>query len=366
MPDVQEVFRLVTKEVRPDPGALDRQHRGQRRRAVRQRVAVYALVAVLVIVGLVIAVTKFPGAGTSPKPAGQNNSVSAPAAEQAVIVALDGTTRATVPNIPLGDWSLSPDGTRIAFVDGREGTLISTIGIDGTGSQRLPFPFGSGRSCGEGQCTIEQIAWSSDGSQMAFESFKDGSGDIYVMDADGSNVRKLTDSPADDQWPAWSPNGTTIVYSNTGATPPDVGGFSPTSEIYTVPVSGGAPTRLTDDRVSDSQPEYSPDGTQIAFNRNGGLWIMDADGHNAEEVSLPGNCCTGFTPRWSPDGTRIAFTRDDPTWTYLARPVVAVYVVDLRSGEVSPVGDAEMATDANTPQWLPSGDALLLYRVERP
>jgi Tol biopolymer transport system component len=249
--------------------------------------------------------------------------------------------------------ALSPDGTRIAFV---AGVNISVVGIDGTGLHELEPAFAASST----------PSWSPDGSQIAFVGSRDGGqDDIYVMDADGSNVRRLTNDLADDDWPAWSPDGGTIAYANSGSRPLDASGFSPTDEIYTVPATGGRPTRLTDNRVDDTMPSYSPDGSQIAIHRSGGLWIMNADGSNAREIPLPGVCCTGFTPRWSPDGTKIAFTRCCASWRYNGLPVLAVNIVDLND-RVLPVPGAEMVTDANVPQWLPSGDELLLYRVERP
>jgi hypothetical protein len=57
MPEIQEVFRMATQKVRPDPEALDRQHRGQRRRVARKRAAVYALVALLLVAGVVIGIS---------------------------------------------------------------------------------------------------------------------------------------------------------------------------------------------------------------------------------------------------------------------------------------------------------------------
>jgi hypothetical protein len=75
MPDVQEVFRLATQKVRPDPGALERQHRGQRRHVARKKIAVYALVAAFVIAGMVAGIsalrsgdggTQIPGSPPTP------------------------------------------------------------------------------------------------------------------------------------------------------------------------------------------------------------------------------------------------------------------------------------------------------------
>jgi hypothetical protein len=136
MPDVQEVFRLATQKVRPEPGALERQFRKQRQRAVGQKVAVYALVAAFVLAAIVIAVTRLPA--NHSKPAGHTPSISpiGTRTQLAEVVALDGSVLQEVPAVPEGaqELSLSPDGTTIAFSDSN---VISTVRIEGTGMREL-------------------------------------------------------------------------------------------------------------------------------------------------------------------------------------------------------------------------------------
>jgi Tol biopolymer transport system component len=116
----------------------------------------------------------------------------------------------------------------------------------------------------------EAPAWSPDGSRIAFHSEQQaGNWDIYVMDADGGNITRLTTDPATDGFPDWSPDGTTGP--------------------------GG------------STPAWSPDGARIAFDsdRTGRseIYVMDADGTGAVQVTTAG----GASPDWSLDGTRIVF-----------------------------------------------------------
>jgi Tol biopolymer transport system component len=191
------------------------------------------------------------------------------------------------------------------------------------------------------------------------------------MNADGSTVQQLTTDPAYDQFPQWSPDGSTIVYDNSGAK--TKGGdpeFSPTAEIWTVDVNTRTKARLTRNGVPDYSPSYSRDG-RIAFFHGEALTVMDAHGGNRQRIFSTG----GFTPRWSPDGTKIAYSTFDgryrPSVPFgglrKSAPLVLVYVVDL--GDVirqRSVGHVGMATTLNTPQWLPSGNALLIRRVGYP
>jgi Tol biopolymer transport system component len=381
MPDLQEVFRMATQKVRPDPGALERQHGGQRRRSIRQKTTVFALVAALVIggavVGLVAAANR---GGESQKPAKQPSPTSPTVVpdgktpQAVVVVGLDGTTRSTVPGVPADAFalSLSPDGQTIAFITGTQDGVdrMATIGINGQGMRILntTVPLASSAQAG----TV--LAWSPDGSRIAFVGLNDKeNADIYAMDADGQNLHRLTTSPKVDEWPAWSPDGSRIVYDNAGVEPLDETGFSSTSEILTVPAHGGAPTRLTRNHADDSEPMFSPDGSLIAFHEDGGIWVMDGDGGNAHRIE--GLTEPNFTPRWSPDGNTIAFTTYDGSWRAAVDlgasfgsdlPVLTVHLVDVRTGSVQDVGGAQVTTNANPPQWLPTGDALLLNRLQHP
>ena len=78
MPEVQEVFRMATQKVRPDPEALERQHRGQRRRVAQKRAAVYALVAVLVVAGVVLGISTLKSDDVQPGGSGSTTSSLAP------------------------------------------------------------------------------------------------------------------------------------------------------------------------------------------------------------------------------------------------------------------------------------------------
>ena len=218
---------------------------------------------------------------------------------------------------------------------------------------------------------------SPDGSMIAFTA-ADASGnvDIYVADIPESRgastitapYRRLTRDPAIDEFPAWTPDGTTILYDNEGSTSLDDSGLSPTQEIWSVSVEGGTPVRLTDNNVPDSQPDVAANGT-VVFRRDNEIHTMALDG--ADQLRLD-TAPSGFAPRWSPDGTRLAMLRYDPSaratmpeelghGTNL--PLLDVVVVDVTTGEVTFVG-ARVATDLNPVSWTPDGEALLINRYD--
>jgi signal transduction histidine kinase len=146
----------------------------------------------------------------------------------------------------------SPDGGHIAFSSGRSGNFeIFIMAADGSNLRQLTDSRGFD----------EWPAWSPDGQQLAFVSDRDGNAEIYVMAADGSNPRRLTDHPADD-WPAaWSPDGQWLVFASNRDEDWD---------LYLVLAKGGPALRLTNAPADERDPTWSPDGKMIAFAYNGG------------------------------------------------------------------------------------------------
>ncbi len=149
-------------------------------------------------------------------------------------------------------------------------------------------------------------------AQIVFVSSRDGNFEIYVMDADGANQRRLTKNPAKDYAPSWSPDGKHIAFiSERDGHPGRAPGWF-TSEIYVMDADGGNQQNLTNNPKDDWDPSWSPDGKRIAFhsNREGrfnyDIYVMDADGGNLQ--SLTDNRNNDWNPSWSPDGERIVFS----------------------------------------------------------
>jgi len=140
---------------------------------------------------------------------------------------------------------------------------------------------------------------------IAFISFRDGDREIYSMDADGSGLKNLTNNPANDDNPDWSPDGRKIAFVSDRD-----GGV----EIYVMNADGSEQTRLTTEMRGDMSPRWSPDGSKIAISRSGTIVVMDADGGNqrvvmqaeAEDAAAPCKA-GGFPGGWSPDGTKITY-----------------------------------------------------------
>jgi len=137
--------------------------------------------------------------------------------------------------------------------------------------------------------------------QVVFSSTRDGNYEIYVANADGSGPSRLTNHPAEDRFPAWSPDGTRIAFvSDRDGNP----------EIYVMNADGSSPTRLTSDSALDGLPAWLPDGRRILFVRRRAdgaqLYLMNADGSNLAQLTH--GPAVHFMPAVSPDGAKIAFT----------------------------------------------------------
>jgi hypothetical protein len=365
MPDVQEVFRLATSKVQPDPDALERQVRRQRSAARKSRVRAYvAVAAVLVILGVAVFAISRAVKKNDVTPDDQGSSTQSLTFLQALppgatpqtpaIVDRHGKQTAKIDGVPLDAYapSLTPDGTRMAFVAAPNELGYNQIGVmltDGTGAHVVTTP----------QIMVDKVAISPDGTRIAFEGETGGKlPDIYVVNGDGTGLRQLTTDPSTDEYPAWSPDGKTIVYDNAGALEDTQDPqFSKSAEIFTVPADGEPVTRLTHNNDSDAAPSYSPDGKTIVAQSVYGFSMMDPDGGHYRGFSIPSS--SAFTPRFSPDGKTIAFTyfkdvlqRPTPQFGVEIgeRPVVILAIVDAATRKVTKLAHVGMASDINAPQ----------------
>ncbi|HEV2723011.1 MAG TPA: hypothetical protein VGV10_00100, partial [Thermoleophilaceae bacterium] len=162
-----------------------------------------------------------------------------------------------------------------------------------------------------------------DNGRIAFASARDGDPEIYTMNPDGTGVERLTfntgpspDLPLLDFWPDWSPDGTKIVYTSFRLSSP---GSPPNGDVFVMNADGSNQTRITTDPAGDLDPAFFPDGRKIAFVRevpgpdpfgppaSQDIWTINTDGTNATNLTPGPERET--EPAVSPDGTKIAFER---------------------------------------------------------
>ena len=205
------------------------------------------------------------------------------------------------------DAAWSPDGTRIAFARMADNTsfplAIHLINADGTNLVRIS-PAG---------VLDDTPDWSPDGQRIAFtnqdiQNPTPPGTQVWVMNADGTNRVRLTTLPQGAGWPAWSPSGTIAFATGTGQE----------GDIYVMDADGSDILRLTSDVGRETNPKWSPDGRRIVYSAgaypgNSALFIIDADGSNRRQLTSPpqeGWSYSDFSPAWSPDGKWVVFTRN--------------------------------------------------------
>ncbi|MBI4260751.1 MAG: PD40 domain-containing protein [Actinobacteria bacterium] len=192
------------------------------------------------------------------------------------VASADGTgqTRLTTTGTD-GAPAWSPDGTRIAFVRHWWGADVFVMGADGSNQVNITNAPGND----------SEPVWSPDGSRIAFSSDRVGGYyALFLMDPDGTDVVQLTwPGIGHDQRPSWSPDGSRIVfyrYSYSAAN----------GDIYVVDADGSNVTRLTTDPAVDFTPQWSPDGTEILFmsDRDGNqeLYLMNPDGSGQTRITF--------------------------------------------------------------------------------
>ena len=231
-----------------------------------------------------------------------------------------------------------PKNGKIAFVTGDSSARTDTIHtIDPDGSNDIQLTSGP---------RDYQPVWSPDGAHIAFVRASDTRQKIVVMNGDGSDQTSLTNS-GDESSPAWSPDGVQIVFARQDK---DTVPFN--QQIFAVNVDGSNLKRLTDSLFPDQTPKWSPDGAKIAFVRiqpfsQGSLVLMKSDGTNQKLIG------TGVSMgSWSPDISKFVFSSGG-----------ALVVVDAESGNLTSftIPPAFSWYD-DSPSWSPDGSNITFTR----
>jgi len=197
-------------------------------------------------------------------------------------------------------------------------------------------------------------AWSPDGQQIAFTSERDGAANIYVMDADGTNVVRLTDEGGNSAVPAWSPDGSRIAFlSDRTYKMPGEGGYTEVeanSKIWVMNADGSGATRVTRMLGLDMFPSWSPDSRQLVFmsvrDSSPEIYLLRADNI---EVNLTQHPAADMNPEWSPDGSKIAFMSD-------RAGNMDVFVMDTQGGSI--VNLTNQPGNEGDPAWSPDGSKI--------
>jgi TolB protein len=232
-------------------------------------------------------------------------------------------------------------------------------------------------------------------SQIAFLSNRDGQHDIYVVNADGTGFRRVTNDATRKDAPSWTGNGTELLFAS---------GTMDTTSLYAVNVASGSKRKLAEfagrgaalsnsgKRLAFSQGAFqqskfviaapdgsnpravtdgkspafnfvwSPDDTQLAYaslamdsTRALTIWLVNADGANARRIlQLTPSDGSPQWPAWSPDGKRLAiqvgkYSRDRATNT------AHIWLIDVATGRATKLAAHDRAYLDETPSWLPDG-----------
>ena len=172
--------------------------------------------------------------------------------------------------------------------------------------------------------------------KIAFSSSRNGNFEIYIMNADGTNQTRLTNSPGDDIVPSLSPRGNKIAFIS--------GRNNKYYQIYIMDIDGSNQTAISTSTSDSMNPVWSPDGTKIAYHSGWGIWTMNADGSDQQQITSEPPSCN--QPSWSPDGTKIAFISVGMIYTQL-------FV--MNADGTNPVCLTNDTYHCNNPAWSPDG-----------
>jgi Tol biopolymer transport system component len=341
MPELKEVFDMVTKQTEPDIDSWRDQEQRQRRTARNRKVGAFALVAAMAAVAAVIGIIAM-------RPDDRDRTAGlTPIRDDAthLVFDLETGTITTLPKSLDGGsfYVVSPGGDQLAYAPspdpiGDDSHLHIYIGnVDGTAVRRVTPP-----STGLDEYNPR---WTPEG-QIVFQGrgrVSEGIGDLYLLDPDSGSTTKLTDLPVQSShhWfmsASVHPDGHLILFNLPRGPLEDQ-----VWDLWTIPVTGGEPQLVHRDAAHGA---YSPDGTKMAFLGHPrfegdtfagtGIWVTDADGNDPRLLVMAPHEREEMTwLSWSPDGTRIAYT-----------DLSAIFVIDVETGQIAKV------LDGVSPEWL--------------
>jgi Tol biopolymer transport system component len=363
MPDVREVYEMITKQKTSEPGALERQQKRQVRAARNRKFGAFAVAAAIGVaaVALILATSGGPNTTT---PANQPSTVAPGTASLPFF--LDARTGKRTPlakNLAGGvSYVASPDGTRLVYNTCRgqecsDGADVMTVAnIDGTDARTLESPDG---------LNYYGARWSPDGTKLVYQgrnvAVPDSVGNLFVQDLSTGRRTQLThlklpvpavltDLPSRGVWwflsPSFSPDGRNVIFQMPRSSPETT-----KWDVWSVPVTGGEPTLLLRNASFPMlNPSGGPEGVAIAFvspmpNDFQGRSIMTGRPIPESDIrrTLVEANISIWWPTFSPDGRRIAYQDGG-----------SIYVVN-----VAPWGLSSKVAEGSTAEWL-DNDTLIV------
>jgi len=216
---------------------------------------------------------------------------------------------------------------KIVFQSTRDGNFeIYSMNDDGSNLQRLT----------NSPAYDVSPSWSPDGSQVLFASDRDGNWEIYVMEPDGADVKRLTSPPGSSTSPCWVQEGTKIVFVSTRD--------AVNGEIYTMNADGSNVERLTRDSTVKDSPAMMPDGNSLLFTVNGraGYYIAALDRSRQVQVVLTPESYNATSPKVSTDGSLVLFAAAPDGFS-------GIYMVTRTGEKTKRLTPADV--DCRTPAW---------------
>ena len=264
--------------------------------------------------------------------------------------------------------NVSADGRRLVFHSNRIGRQALWIAnVDGSDARILFDDATAGTDPGT-------PVWSPDGRRIAFAMRPSGAADpesdVYLIDSDGTNLRRLTDAPGDDSHPRWTADGRRIFFNSARATPDLTAPWSRQwIDIYSIGADGSDVRRHTECRSICTYPMPSPDGRHVAHRRvveslgqnwdlspttrNSEVFVTPLDG--GEPVNVSQSPAYDGWPTWSPDGRWVVFASNRDRIAFTGQ----IYAVSpsgqgLRRLTAGPLSRAQ-------PSFHPAGDRIFVY-----
>ena len=259
---------------------------------------------------------------------------------------------------------ISPDGQYIVFQSNRDGSnQIWLMQRDGSDLRQLTHAAGEG---------AETPGWSPDGQFIVYAAYlAEGNNDVFIMRPDGSDQKQISNGPGYDGHPHWSADGQRIVFNSDRDTPePDAAWHLRWHDIWSVAPDGSGATKLTNCKSTCTFGSVSPDGSQLLYRRvdnSPGLnWVLEAGDRNSEiyVVPLSGGEARNLSahpafdgwPQWSPDGQWVVFAsnRTGPPLTG------QVWLVRPDGSDLQQITQGSWAHVQ--PSFSPQGGSILVYR----